>query len=247
MKWDDETYLKAYNHNYRIAYDEGLSHLGEGASPQKGLDRLKELLLKTGFSAKSTKLLDLGCGDGTNGLFLAQQGYDYTGIDLSEAAIERAQKRATESNIEARFLVGNVLDLTGLPEDAFSIVLDSYCFHMLVIDAHRKAYFENVRRILQNDGFLLILAQHDDAAYEGSIASFEEFCQLTDAKSSGIPFQTCVKGQWEDVEGRRIYLMGRTRSLEGYSQEIIEAGFRIVYHTLWQKRRKIAFILQKEH
>lgn len=244
MKWNDESYLNAYDHNYRVAYEEGLSHIGEGGSPQKGLDKLKALLLKTGFPSKNTKLLDLGCGDGTNGLFLSQLGYDYTGVDISEAAIKRAQERATESNLEVHFQVGNALDLPLLQDKSFSIVLDSYCFHMLVTDPHRKTYFDNVKRVLSDNGMLLILAQHDDAAYEGPIASFEDFCKLTGTKTSGIPFQKCVGDQWVNVENKRIYLMGRTRNLEGYRQEFKEAGFHIVYHTLWQNRKKAAFLLQ---
>lgn len=245
MEWNDNSYLKAYDHNYCVAYDAGLSHLGEGGSPQSGLQWLKELLLNTGLPARGTRLVDLGCGDGTNGLFLAEQGYAYTGIDLSLAAVKRAQKRAVESNIRADFIVGDVLDLPMFSGKTFSIVLDSYCFHMLVIDAHRETYFKNVKRLLMDDGFFLLLAQHDDHAYEGPISSFDEFCRLTQANPSGIPFQKCVKDQWVNVEGKKIYLMGRARSLKGYYQEIDQAGFRVVYHSLWQDRKKVAFLLQK--
>src|SRR5262245_7357764 len=44
---------------------------------------------------KDGSLLDLGCGSGNTGCELADNAYrDYTGVDISDVAIEFAQKRA---------------------------------------------------------------------------------------------------------------------------------------------------------
>jgi ubiquinone/menaquinone biosynthesis C-methylase UbiE len=245
MKFDTYSYLKAFDHNYRVAYAEGLTYFGEGASQKKALQRLKRLLQKTDLFPQGTKLLDLGCGDGTHGLFFTGLGYHYTGLDISEAAIERACQRTAEAGLEVDFRVGDVLDLREFQTGEFPIILDSYCFHMLVLDTHRATYFQNVKRILQENGFLILLAQRDETAYEGPISSFEEFCQLGAANPSGSPFQKCVDGHWGEVTGQTVFLLGRARSLKGYQEEVTNAGFRIVHQSTWDHRRKVAFVLKK--
>jgi ubiquinone/menaquinone biosynthesis C-methylase UbiE len=65
-------------------------------------------------------LVDLGCGRGGPGLWLAREtGADLIGIDLSPIAIARANQRATELGLagRARFLQGD-LCATGLPDQS---------------------------------------------------------------------------------------------------------------------------------
>src|SRR5262249_27552517 len=65
--------------------------------------------------------LELGCGTGTNAVWLASQGFDVTAVDLSPLAIERAERRAREAGIRVRFLVADLLDPPDLggPYDFF--------------------------------------------------------------------------------------------------------------------------------
>ena len=248
MKFDDQSYLKAYDHNYRVAYEEGLTYLGEGASQKKDLQRLAGLLRRIPHPPGKTKILDLGCGDGTIGLFLAGLGYQYLGIDISEAAIERARQRAAESDVGARFEVANVLDLHAFPTTKFPIVIDCYCFHMLVLDAHREVYFRNVRRVLRGKGYFILFSARDEGAYEGPVSSFDEFCRLTGTITSGIPFQKCQGSRWRDVKGKKIFLLGRALSLMGYREELTKAGFKIEYRaTYGRDRRSAGFLLKKSH
>jgi SAM-dependent methyltransferase len=46
--------------------------------------------------------LDLGCGDGTNAIWLAENGWTVTGVDLSEVALAEAAARAERAHVEAR-------------------------------------------------------------------------------------------------------------------------------------------------
>src|SRR6185436_6817751 len=55
--------------------------------------------------------LDLGCGTGTNSVWLAQQGFEVTGIDVAPLAVKRAEERARAEGITAHFVVGDVLHL----------------------------------------------------------------------------------------------------------------------------------------
>jgi ubiquinone/menaquinone biosynthesis C-methylase UbiE len=66
-------------------------------------------------------LADLACGNGSLGLWLAQQtGAQLTGVDFSAAAIESAQAKASSLrlNAQCQFAIGSFTD-TGLPRQAF--------------------------------------------------------------------------------------------------------------------------------
>ena len=246
MKFDDLSYYRAYDHNYRVAYDEGLAFLGEGGS-QGELRRLKGMLGRIPHAPAHTAILDVGCGDGTMGIFLAGLGYRYLGIDVSEAAIERARQRCADAGVDAGFRVANALDPESLPAGGSDVVVDCYCFHMLVVDAHRKVYLSNVRRALRDGGYFILFGAHDPKAYEGPVGSFAEFCTKTGADASGVPFQKCVENQWMDVNGKKVYLMGRPRSLRGYREELTEAGFRILYRTTYRRDpRDAVFLMQRD-
>jgi 2-polyprenyl-3-methyl-5-hydroxy-6-metoxy-1,4-benzoquinol methylase len=63
-----------------------------------------------------------------------------TGIDQAAAAIDRAREKAAQWGLEARFVVGNVLELAGLGE-RFDTVLDSGLFHVLE-DEDRQVFVD---------------------------------------------------------------------------------------------------------
>src|SRR6185312_2198551 len=50
------------------------------------------------------RALELGCGTGTNSVWLAQQGFEVTGIDLAPLAVEKAEQRARAAGVEVQFV-----------------------------------------------------------------------------------------------------------------------------------------------
>ena len=57
------------------------------------------------------RAIDLGCGTGSNAIFLAQQGFDITGVDFSLSAIEKARRRAEAAGVAVEFIVDDLTDL----------------------------------------------------------------------------------------------------------------------------------------
>ena len=246
MEFDDRSYYTAYDHNYRVAYEEGLALLGEGGS-QGELRRLRGMLGRIPHSPAETGILDLGCGDGTMGIFLAGLGYRYLGIDVSEAAIERARQRSADAGANAGFRVADALDPDTLPTSGFDVVVDCYCLHMLVVDAHRKRYLRNVRGIMRDGGYFILFGSHDPEAFEGRVDSFAEFCRKTGANTCGVPLQKRQENRWRNVPGKSVFLMGRSRSLKGYREELTAAGFRILYRSTYRRdRRDAGFLMRKD-
>lgn len=56
------------------------------------------------------RAIDLGCGTGANVLYLAEHGFDATGVDFSSVAIEQARREADARGLSERatFLTGDV-------------------------------------------------------------------------------------------------------------------------------------------
>jgi SAM-dependent methyltransferase len=74
------------------------------------------------------RALDIGCGTGTNVIYLAQHGFDVTGIDFVPRAIARARTKAQRAQVSADLRVGDVLSQLALGTP-FDLVLDIGCFH----------------------------------------------------------------------------------------------------------------------
>lgn len=78
------------------------------------------------------KILELGCGDGANALWLADIGYTVSGVDIAPSAIAWAQEKARARNLMLDFQVGNVLDLAGYADKTFDLVFDGHCLHCII-------------------------------------------------------------------------------------------------------------------
>ena len=74
------------------------------------------------------RALELGCGTGTNSVWLAQEGFEVTGVDMAPLAIERAKQRAGEAGVKVQFLVADVLHLPEL-NGPFVFFFDRGCYH----------------------------------------------------------------------------------------------------------------------
>jgi SAM-dependent methyltransferase len=53
------------------------------------------------------RILELGCGDGALSCLLAAEGFDVTGVDISQGMIEEARRRAESVGVNARFEVAD--------------------------------------------------------------------------------------------------------------------------------------------
>jgi 2-polyprenyl-3-methyl-5-hydroxy-6-metoxy-1,4-benzoquinol methylase len=103
---------------------------------------------------KTGKALDLGCGTGTHSIYLAGQGFNVTGVDISPTAIHQAQKKASHSGRSPEFIVHDVTRLDFLT-GPFDIALDVGCFHS-VGAAGRLRYASELTRLIQPGGTLLL-------------------------------------------------------------------------------------------
>jgi len=141
---------------YKSRKNEGMPGWDSASQIKKNIATLENLFQDEGVPKKG-KLLELGCGAGNSTLWLAEKGYDVSGVDISPTAIDWAREKALEKNMKAVFQVGNVVDLKEYSNDFFDIVLDGHCFHC-IIGEDRKQFLKNAGRVLKPGGVFLIMS-----------------------------------------------------------------------------------------
>jgi len=73
------------------------------------------------------RALDLGCGDGTTAMPLAQMGADVTGIDIARNLVDAGNRRAAHAGLDRlKFYEGDACNLTGVGDDSFDLTLSVF-------------------------------------------------------------------------------------------------------------------------
>ena len=136
---------------YQIAYRLGFKPWDTDVSPPELIDLVEgERALPAG------RALDLGCGTGTNAVYLAERGWAVTGVDNVERALAAARLKAMRAGVEPRFVTGDVTRLTCLDiGDGYTLLLDLGCYHGLPTTA-RKAYADEVTAVAAPGATLLL-------------------------------------------------------------------------------------------
>ena len=101
------------------------------------------------------RALDIGCGTGTNVVYLSRHGWSAVGIDFAGRAVAKARRRAREAGVSATFAVGDVtrLDVTG----PFDLALDIGCLHSIAASG-RPGYAAGLARVVRSGGTFLLYA-----------------------------------------------------------------------------------------
>jgi len=100
------------------------------------------------------KVLDIGCGGGTDSVFMAAQGWDVTALDFIPKALEMTQARAADQGLSVKTIEADITKWE--PVDKFDLVLDHGLLHNM--DPVRyDDYRERVMQSLAPGGQLVIL------------------------------------------------------------------------------------------
>jgi SAM-dependent methyltransferase len=145
--------------NYDLAYRVGF-HPWEDAQGQpafaESISALVEREETTGPPYGAA--LDLGTGSGIWAIWLAQRGWQVTGVDVVEKALERARQRVRDAGVDVRLVRADVTDLrSGEAGSGFRLFLDTGTFHGLN-DAGRIAMGRELSAIAAPGATLLLLA-----------------------------------------------------------------------------------------
>ena len=76
---------------------------------------------------KKGKVLVLAMGEGRNAVYLAQNGFDVTGVDISEVAIEKCNRLAEERNTVVNAVVADLTDYD-MGKEQFDLITKFYYY-----------------------------------------------------------------------------------------------------------------------
>jgi len=109
---------------------------------------------------KGPTVLDIGCGDGSNAIYLASRGFIVTGVDVSAKAISIAKQKAREAKVDVTFITLDALNIKSLGKK-FDTIIDFGLFHNLKGD--RERYVNALSDVCVSKGQLLMLCFSDQA------------------------------------------------------------------------------------
>ena len=102
------------------------------------------------------RALDLACGEGQNGIWLASLGWEVTGVDFSEVAIAKARTRAAREAVDVEFVCEDLV--TYEPgESAYDLVVLLY---LHIPGSWRPGVLARAAAALRAGG-TLVLVGHD--------------------------------------------------------------------------------------
>jgi SAM-dependent methyltransferase len=118
--------------NYRFAYSIGFHPWEDAATDPLFVSTFHGLIDReeSGRDQPFGAALDLGTGSAIWGIELAKRGWQVTGVDLVEKALERARDRVRQAGVTMQLFRGDVTALrdAGIGT-GFRLVLDTGTFH----------------------------------------------------------------------------------------------------------------------
>jgi SAM-dependent methyltransferase len=115
------------------------------------------------------RAVDLGCGTGNYAVWLATQGFQMTGIDISAEALELAKRLAKRKGVPCLFIPADLLVESTALEASFDFAYDWEVLHH-VFPEHRDRYVANVHKMLRPLARYLSVcfSEDDDPSFGGT-------------------------------------------------------------------------------
>jgi SAM-dependent methyltransferase len=137
---------------FKVMYRLGIVPWDRGVIPRE-----LTALIEGPSALPAGRALDIGCGTGTQVVYLAQRGWQVTGVDVVERAVKAAREKAATAGVPVDVRVGDVTDLPGLGlEPGYALLLDMGCFHGLP-DHARAACVQGLTELAAADATLLLM------------------------------------------------------------------------------------------
>ena len=126
--------------------------------PQSDVVRFVDFLKKkTGVKVENLNILDLGSGTGRNSFYFASLGNRVVGFEISDTAIDIAQKNAKKEGLTIEYKKQSIGYTFPLIDNFVDIVLDVTSSNSLS-ENEREFYLTETHRVLKDGGFFLVKA-----------------------------------------------------------------------------------------
>jgi len=183
---------------------------------QEDMPKVVEALKKEGVK----DVLDLACGAGRHSVYLAEQGFNVSGIDASPSGIDITKSRLEAESFQGDFRVGNIYEQLPFADGSFQAIVSTQAMHHNTIEKIRMLIKE-MERVLAPNGVLFITVSKEQKPGDQEIAP-KTFVP-TSGGEKGLPhyyfgedglaeeFGDFDARIWEESDGRHLCLLGKLK------------------------------------
>lgn len=162
---------------------------------------------------KPYRVLDIGCGEGKDAVFLAKNGYEVFAFDVADTGLKKAKELAQKNHVSVHFFNADINEYD--PNMQFDIVFSSGVFHYLALN-QRKRLIDALKECTLPNGihainvfvekpFIAVAPDSEEAErqqepwYTGELPGYyhdwlfhqnEE--RIFDCNSGGVPHKHCM-------------------------------------------------------
>ncbi|MGE4455032.1 MAG: class I SAM-dependent methyltransferase [Sphaerochaeta sp.] len=133
---------------------------------------------------KSLHILDVGCGTGRHSIELTRRGYQVTGVDLSEAQLDRANEKANAEGLSISFLHADARKLPFKNQFDAAIMLCEGGFSLMESDEENAAILASVAGALKKEGIFILTPLNGLFPLLHSLDTFYEDAQKEEEQAS---------------------------------------------------------------
>lgn len=188
-------YYKAYEKRYQQVYKYNYLWSSKDPTPD-----VIETILKEKIKLNA-KILDLGCGEGRDAIFLLNKNYNVLAVDYSNTVIEKC-KELSNYNYNDKFKQFDIFNDTLY--DRFDFIYSIAVIHMFVNKEHRNKFYKFIYSHLNKNGIALIVSMGDGIKeYKSDVnKSFDDVERIVVNNDEKINIATtsCNIVNWKTLE-----------------------------------------------
>jgi len=218
-------YYEAYENRYKVYHNqEKMAWAGD--RPSYILSDLFEKYIK---DKNVSNILEIGCGEGQNAIYLMQKGFNIEATDVSKEAINWCKKAALEKHLDPnKFFVLDALNSKLTKK--YNLIYSVSTLHMLVLDEDRKKFLDFVYDHLTEDGLAIITIMGDGVEERNNsdiTKSFNIVERVANGKTVNVAQTSCRIVNWEtlfkEISNSNLVVESHfiTNEISGFSSSMV--------------------------
>lgn len=144
---NNKEYYKAYDKRYNQIHSKNMLW-----TTKDNTKEIKDIIEKYKINKKDN-ILDLGCGEGRDAIYLLNNGYNVTAIDYSINAINKCNE-LSDNKYKNKFMQFDILE--DKMNSKYQFIYSIAVLHMFVLDEHRDKFLSFINEHLSKDGISFI-------------------------------------------------------------------------------------------
>ncbi len=149
---DYNDYYKAYEKRYKQVYKENMLWSSTLPTPDV-INFINDYKIN-----KQDRILDLGCGEGRDAIYLLEKGYNVLAVDYSLSVIDMCNKLSS-NKYKKHFRQFDIIE--DEIEEKFNYIYSIAVLHMFVLREHRNKFLSFIKTHLTDNGHCLLCVLGD--------------------------------------------------------------------------------------